>query len=130
MTSITNSQHSVTPMLKFNSYKTVRDPGIVVAASYSVLAFALLLGTMLALPANAELLKGTVNAQGQGGPGTTLNRNDIQKMGDPFGGGSGPPQQGPAEQAFDPGGFQVSTMAPPQGPPPLRGNAQGTSSLP
>ncbi|MBS2003690.1 MAG: hypothetical protein JST44_19390 [Cyanobacteria bacterium SZAS LIN-5] len=115
MTSITNSQISVTPMFDFNCRKTIR------------FAFAALLSATIVLPANAELLKGTVNKQDSvGGSGTTLNRNDIQKMGDPFGGGGGPSQPGPADQAFDPGNFQVSTMAPPQAPPPpLQGNAQG-----
>ncbi len=113
MTSNSNSQPSVTPMLKSNSYKTVRY------------LFGMLLGVSLSLPANAQLLKGTVNKEDQGGAGTTLSRHDIQKMGDPFGGGNGPPQQGPADQAFDPGNFQVPTMSLPQGPPPLQGNAQG-----
>ena len=86
----------------------------------------------MASPAPAELLKGTVNKADQlnpGGSGMTLDRRDINKMGgDPFGGN--PPPANGADQFFDPaGGFQVSTLAPPQGPPPiqqpLRGNAQG-----
>lgn len=114
MTSIASSQLSVTPMFNFNARHTIR------------FAFGVLLSAMVVLPANAELLKGTVNKQDtMGGSGLTLDRHDIQKMGDPFGGGSAPPQQGPADQAFDPGNFQVSTMAPPQAPPTLQGNAQG-----
>ncbi len=112
MTSITTSQVSVTPMLKSNSYKTIRY------------VLGMLLGIALALPVNAQqLLKGNINKEDQGGAGTSLSRHDIQKMGDPFGGGNGPPQQG-ADQAFDPGNFQVPMGALPQGPPPLQGNAQ------
>jgi hypothetical protein len=112
MTSITSSQPSVTPMFQYNSSRLSR------------LALGVLLSTSIVLPASAELLKGTVNKQDTAGSGTTLNRHDIQKMGDPFGGGGAPPQQGPGDQAFDPGNFQVSTMAPPQAPPSLQGNAQ------
>lgn len=115
MTSNTNIQLSVTPMLNSKSYKTIRY----------LLGMLLGMALVSCLPVNAQqFLKGTVNATGQGGEGTTLTRKDIQKMGDPFGGGSGPPQQGPADQAFDPGNFQVPLGQLPQGPPPLQGNAQ------
>jgi hypothetical protein len=95
-------------MFQFNAYRMSR------------LALGVLLSTSIMLPASAEFLKQDT----MGGSGTTLNRNDIQKMGDPFGGGGAPLQQGPADQAFDPGNFQVSSMAPPQAPPALQGNAQ------
>lgn len=112
MTSITCSQNSVTPMLDFHCRQTFR------------FAVALIIGASVISPVKAEFLQGTINKQDTiGGSGTTLNRHDIQKMGDPFGGGA--PPQGPSDQAFDPGNFQVSTMAPPQAPPPpLQGNAQ------
>jgi hypothetical protein len=119
MTTIPYQQVSVAPMLiSQRSSKTIR------------FVFLLVAGALLALPANAELLKGVVNQAdqlGPGGNGMTLDRRDIKKMGgDPFGGGNAP-QSSAADQVFDPGSFQVPISAPPQGPPqrqPLSGNAQ------
>ncbi len=85
------------------------------------------------MPAEADVLKGGVNKgdfinPGNGGP--ALNRNDINKVGDPFGSSGTPPQNG--NEAFDaPGGaFQVPTLAPPPPKKPLSGNAQDSGGQP
>lgn len=113
MTSIGSNRPSVTLMLNFNRY--LRN-GVLVA---------LLVSANLVRPAQAEFLKGTVNKQDTvNGSGTTLDRRDINRVGDPFGGGGQQQQAPPQQDVFDPGNFQVQQMAAPPGPPPpLRGNA-------
>lgn len=80
------------------------------------------------------MLKGTATKEDRlnpGGSGMTLDRHDIQKMGDPFGGSGNQAPPSTGDQAFDPGNFQVSSMAPPPPPQmPLQGSAQGQGGSP
>jgi hypothetical protein len=79
------------------------------------------------LPASAnQLLKGNVQDSGllnSGNAGPALNRNDLNRLGDPFGSGGNSPLQGEAIDA-PAVAFQVPTIAPPPAGRVLNGNAQ------
>ncbi len=93
----------------------------------------LVVGHGCVLPVFARVLEGNVNEQdfihpgNQGAP--SLNRNEINRQGDPFGGGGGGAD---ANQQFDPspGLFQIPTTQPLVKKGPLNGNAQDSGGAP
>jgi hypothetical protein len=84
------------------------------------------------LPASAgQVLKGNVQDSGlvsPGNAGPALNRNDVGRLGDPFGNSGNPPQQGEVFDAPEVA-FQVPTIAPPTRRV-LSGNAQDEGGQP